>query len=248
MATTLIPMEGKRFGRVVVINRSGSAQGGQAKWNAVCDCGTKFTVNGSSLRRGITKSCGCLKDEVIEAQRRTGPIGETREEKRARIESFDYLSDAFSYDKDTGRLTWKIIFPGRTAGNIVPQNGYAKSYVNLSIEKIGFKAHRVIWVLMTGSRPPRGMHIDHIDGDATNNRWDNLRLCEPKQNARNSRKPKNNTVGFKGVARSLNKFRAYICVDRRQIHLGAFDTPEEAHAAYKAAALKHFCEYACLNR
>lgn len=248
MAVRHIEMTGQRFGRVVVLGRNGLASGGQVRWDVVCDCGTKFNVNGSSLRRGITKSCGCLKKDVIESQKRQGNDGETRLDKRARIESFNYLSEALEYDKDTGDITWKIIFPGRKAGFVVPQHKNQMPYISLSIEKIGFKAHRLIWVLMTGERPPRGMHIDHIDGDATNNRWSNLRLCKPKENARNSRTPKNSSTGLKGVTKSGDKFRAYICVDRKQISLGRYNTPDEAHNAYRKAAAEYFGEYACLNR
>jgi hypothetical protein len=108
--------------------------------------------------------------------------------------------------------------------------------------------NRLIWVMMTGNRPSSLMHIDHIDGNPTNNRWNNLRLCEPQQNARNSKTPKNNSSGYKGVAKSLNKFRAFIVVNRRQIHLGTFNTPEEASAAYQKAAIEKFGEFACINR
>lgn len=248
IAVKHIEMTGKRFGRVVVLKKNRVEEGGHVFWDAACDCGTHFVVRGSSLRRGITKSCGCLKKEFIESQKRPGREGETRLEKRARIESFGYLSEAFEYSKDTGDLTWKIVFPGRKAGFVVPQNGNAMPYVSLSIEKLCFKAHRLIWVLMTGERPPHGMHIDHIDGDATNNRWNNLRICEPKQNARNSRTPKNSSTGLKGVTKVGSKFRAYICVDRKQIHLGNYRTPEEAHNAYRKSAKEHFGEYACLSR
>ena len=88
------------------------------------------------------------------------------------------------------------------------------------------------------------MVIDHIDGDPLNNAIANLRLCTPKENSRNSITPKNNTSGFKGVSVMKNgRFRAYISVDRRQVHLGIFDTAEDAFAAYMHAANDHFGKF-----
>jgi hypothetical protein len=51
-----IDLTGKRFGRWTVI-----AYAGGGKWSSVCDCGARVVVNGSSLRRSLTKSCGCLR-------------------------------------------------------------------------------------------------------------------------------------------------------------------------------------------
>lgn len=51
---------GEKFGMSVVLRRTDKNV--QRLWNyeCRCDCGTIFVTNGSSLRRGLTKSCGCL--------------------------------------------------------------------------------------------------------------------------------------------------------------------------------------------
>jgi len=59
MPAPAIDHGGQRFGRLIVIGRAGSA-GGVATWNCLCDCGKGKTIRGSSLRRGFTRSCGCL--------------------------------------------------------------------------------------------------------------------------------------------------------------------------------------------
>ena len=61
-------------------------------------------------------------------------------------------------------------------------------------------AHRVIYSLCTGERIPEGSQIDHIDGDATNNRFDNLRLVESVGNMRNKSQYATNTTGTTGVS------------------------------------------------
>lgn len=60
----LINLVGKRFHRLVVIDRSLRVSGNNAVWLCRCDCGTLRHVNSNSLRRGLTKSCGCLVKEA----------------------------------------------------------------------------------------------------------------------------------------------------------------------------------------
>jgi hypothetical protein len=54
-----IDLIGKRFGRWVVL-----AYAQDQKWSCVCDCGARAVVNGQNLRKGRTKSCGCLSREL----------------------------------------------------------------------------------------------------------------------------------------------------------------------------------------
>jgi hypothetical protein len=56
---------GQRFGRLVVIRRVGLDRQGLALWECRCDCGAIPQVLGSNLRKGDTKSCGCLQREIV---------------------------------------------------------------------------------------------------------------------------------------------------------------------------------------
>jgi hypothetical protein len=87
---------------------------------------------------------------------------------------------------------------------------------------------------------------DHIDGNGINNTRSNLRLCSSQQNSLNRRKRSDNSTGFKGVRfrKSRNKFIAVISFAGKQRMIGSFNTPEEAHAAYCAAAVKYHGEFA----
>lgn len=60
----VVPMIGKRFGRLVVVAEAGSTKRGHKLWECRCDCGKCCVVAGSPLRQGITKSCGCLNSEL----------------------------------------------------------------------------------------------------------------------------------------------------------------------------------------
>jgi len=97
---------------------------------------------------------------------------------------------------------------------------------------------------------PKGVLVDHWNGNSLDNRRENLRLCTNRQNTQNSRLHKNNKTGFKGVIwlQRYRKYQANIRIgDKQDLYLGRFDTPEEAAHAYDEAARKHHREFAYLN-
>ena len=60
-ATNLI---GQIFGRLIVIERAENANDGHARWLCQCECGNTTIVSSNVLKKGHTKSCGCLNREV----------------------------------------------------------------------------------------------------------------------------------------------------------------------------------------
>ena len=100
-----------------------------------------------------------------------------------------------------------------------------------------FSAHRLAWLYVTGDWPV-GV-IDHINGDRTDNRFENLRDVTQKTNSENLRGPQKRTASrFLGVhaqRRKSTRFLAQIVTDGKLKHLGSFSTPEPAHEAYLAA-------------
>lgn len=58
-------LTGKIFGRLVVLNLADRDKFGHAMWNCDCECGLRVITSSSSLLRGLTKSCGCLKTELF---------------------------------------------------------------------------------------------------------------------------------------------------------------------------------------
>jgi len=130
------------------------------------------------------------------------------------LPSSEYLSECFSYDAETGVLTWKKrpayhfdLVPnalmrigqsakivGRPALNILKKNGYRGG----SLDGVGMYAHRVIWKMVNGSDPNV---IDHIDGDKANNRLINLRNVSASINMRNLKLSGQSASGVRGVYR-----------------------------------------------
>ena len=119
-------------------------------------------------------------------------------------------------------------------------NGYVitsrnKNIINLSHKIMGVKSNKKLF-------------IDHKNRNPLINLKLNLRLCTNKENLRNRGKHKRNTSGYKGVIKNGNKWRAKIGVNERSIHLGIFKDKNRAAQAYNEASIKHFGEFACLNK
>ena len=92
---------------------------------------------------------------------------------------------------------------------------------------------------------PEGMGTDHINGNKLDNRKENLRICSPVQNARNSVGHIDSRSGFKGVSwyKPYGKWMARIHVEGKSLFLGYFNDPVKAASAYKVAAKKHYGEF-----
>jgi hypothetical protein len=69
--TKMVDLAGQRFGRLVVLHRVLDKTPGRARWAVLCDCGTQKAVNGDGLRSGRSRSCGCLRREMVGDQFRT---------------------------------------------------------------------------------------------------------------------------------------------------------------------------------
>jgi hypothetical protein len=142
-------------------------------------------------------------------------------------EDFDWLNQWKWYAQPN-------VFAGKKA--------YAQRTQYISSEnKVGVMMHRLIM------GATRGLEVDHINGDGLDNRRCNLRLCTRTENARNLRKSKANTSGYKGVSKYFNKWQARLETNGKQVFVGLFPTIEEAARAYDAKAKELFGEFAGLN-
>lgn len=99
---------------------------------------------------------------------------------------------------------------------------------------VQYAAHRIIWKMVTGEDPE---HIDHINGNPSDNRWENLRSVPPVDNLRNRAMPGNNTSGHIGVYYEewSGKWIAIIYDRGEKVHLGYFTQKDEAIAARQKA-------------
>lgn len=70
-----IALEGQTFGRLKVLNYEGTSDYGIALWKVRCSCGTEFVAYSMNLRKGYTKSCGCLRSEMTAARNAKRRVG-----------------------------------------------------------------------------------------------------------------------------------------------------------------------------
>lgn len=142
------------------------------------------------------------------------------------------------YEPDTGlffRQSGRGLSKAEPAGCI----DY-RGYVMIGFRGKTYAAHRLAWAWMTGQFPDGP--LDHVNRVRSDNRWCNLRLADYRLNAANKAGKDRDLP--KGVYRHHDRFRALIKPADKIVHLGVYDTPEEAAAAYYGAAKIAFGKFA----
>lgn len=101
--------------------------------------------------------------------------------------------------------------------------------------------HRLI------TNAPKGLQVDHINGNRLDNRKINLRICSSSDNSKNRPKNKGN---YKGVYldKLRNKWIAQITKNYKCYHIGSFEKEIEAALAYNEKAKELHGEFAYLNK
>lgn len=159
------------------------------------------------------------------------------------IKVLDYESESGIFRwkyRDHGYAPWNGAFVGKVAGAIRP-DGYSRLRVN----GVLYMSHILAWVIVTGSWPKE--EIDHRNCVRSDCRFENLREATSRDN-KNNRKGRSKLGMPKGVSTNHKRFKAEISISLgRKVNLGTFDTPEQAHSAYCAAANKYHGEFARTN-
>ncbi|MCV8287799.1 HNH endonuclease [Escherichia coli] len=164
--------------------------------------------------------------------------------------SIEYLKEALEYAPDTGVIRWKqrpkIHFKTENSWRATNANFAGKvagardsdGYLRIGICGRLYRSHRVAWALHYGYWPDN--EIDHISGDRSDNRIDNLRSVTSAANSKNLRLYSTNKTGIPGVGwyKARGKWRAKINVSGKVKHIGYFDDFREAMKARKAAEMQ----------
>jgi len=157
--------------------------------------------------------------------------------------TLEHLKSVLAYVPETGDFIYLkrrgACMPGRIAGK-----KSTAGYWRVSIDRKHYAAHRLAWFFVNGEWPAG--HLDHINLDKLDNRIENLRIATPSQNNANTAISSRNSSGFKGVTwnASCQKWQASLKISGKNLHLGTFDDPLRAHAAYCAAAKKAYGRFA----
>ena len=186
-------------------------------------CGTKFKADTGNIKSEHTESCGCYQ------KRRTSETHKTHELRSTR------LYRIWGHIKD------------RTLN---PKNKDYNDYGGRGISVCGEWKNDFMsfynWAMLNGYSDE--LSIDRIDNDG-NYCPENCRWTTQIIQSRNKRIPTNNTSGYKGVClvKKTNKYKSYINVDKKRIHLGYFLTIEEGARAYNNYILENNLEGFNLN-
>ena len=224
---------GHVFGKWKVISDSPVRDADRkARWLCECACGTRKTVDSYSLRSGDTKSCGKCSIPIPSNTYEVITYGV--------IKVYCVNERTFLIDKNDLPLIKQYQWHVNSHGYVV--SGSVKPQIRL---------HRF---LMGLHGKESGIYVDHISGDTTDNRKNNLRVCSCNENCRNQRLSVSNRSGFKGVSywQGARKYVAEIVYRdaahvRHRIFLGHFDSAAEAARAYDRAALFYHGSFAKTN-
>lgn len=152
----------------------------------------------------------------------------------------EYVKSILDYSPKTGLLYWKdckspTVKNGSIAGSIHKTLGYRMVFVMGALRY----AHRLIWLWNYGAFPKKG--IDHINGDPSDNRLNNLRDANQGINTKNRRISSNNNSGIMGVSwdNFRQKWKAYIETDGKRIYMGNHADFFEACCRRKSAERKY---------
>jgi hypothetical protein len=200
-----IDLTGHKYGRITVVQENQPTTYPR-KWVCSCECGTTKIILGSSLRSGLTQSCGCLNKEILSAK---GTV-----------------------HGDHGSRLYSIWHNMKQRCENPSNDGY-RYYGSLGVEVCAdWKDYNTFmtWANSSGYSPT--LTLDRIDGSKnycpSNCRWETETI-----QARNQKKRGTNTSGYTGVSYipRLKKYQSYLTVAYKKVSLGYFINAKEAYEA-----------------
>ena len=181
---------GLRFGKLVVIARSENDKHKNARWLCQCDCGNTKVVVGSSLIKGHTKSCGCVRKHLLQ----TMPLKHGKKNTRL----YNIWIDMKRRCNSKNRKSYKD-YGGR---GIVVCNEWLQDFMNF-----------YNWAIANGYK--ENLTIDRIDVNG-NYEPNNCRWIEKGEQNRNQRT--NLKFTYKGETHCLKEWAEILKINYNTLH------------------------------
>lgn len=204
-----IDLTGKEFGSLKVIHRAENIKSHTA-WLCECECGNIKAIRGESLKSGRTVSCGCYNKNknLTHGHAKTNNVSP---EYRSWVQMISRCSNP-NYPQ-------YYYYGGR---GIEVCDRWKKSFINFLKDM--------------GEKPSNDYSLERLDVNKGYSP-DNCIWANKTQQSRNRRVSVNNQTGHRGIGwyRQGNKYRVQIRANKKKIHIGYFDTLEEAIKAREQA-------------
>ena len=160
------------------------------------------------------------------------------------LPSLECLREQFDLNEETGTLTRKTSYGRHKAGTIAGTRTI-EGYYQMGIGGKRHLVHRVVFYMATG-QDPHGFHVDHINGDPSDNRPCNLRLATQVENLRHrASMVSSNKSGYRNVSWNTHwqGWQVSVTVDGKRIQR-RFQNIEDAARCAAELRAKHFGEFA----
>ena len=206
----VLDLSGQRFSRLVVLEQAGRLNA-NVVWKCQCDCGAIAHIRSNSLKRNVTKSCGCLQKEVVKRTATTHG--------RTKTVEFTKWSSMLSRCTNPKHPGYKI-YGGRGITVCDAWKDFSVFYRDMG-------------------PCPRGLTLERVDNERGYGP-DNCKWADMRTQSANTRRVKNSSTGVVGVhARGNGKYRAVIRLEKMRVNIGEFTSISEAADARKAFEVFH---------
>lgn len=142
------------------------------------------------------------------------------------------LSKLIEYHPTTGKFYWNAYIGSRIKPGMIAGHKSQIGYWIITYQGRPLKAHRLAWFKIYGFIPDC---LDHINGNTIDNRISNLRESNVIENGRNRIEHRNGSLLGTSFRKDNNKWIAQYWIKNKKLHIGQFNTQEEAHNAYLIA-------------
>lgn len=136
--------------------------------------------------------------------------------------------ELFNYDTETGAVTMKIDYDSRKAGDPAVTSAECKRR-RVNVGAYQYDEHRLVMLLVNGRWPHADAKVKHLNGDNSDNRWNNLQVVEPEK-GKDGKPLKLSKTAVKEICfvRDLRKYRLVMRIEGEMRLIGDFDEFRQA--------------------